>query len=270
MARAGPRERSLGPPWRRLEPAKPPQAFASFYHCDELASWPVRGITRIRDNKSDPNIETGTFGLFSTCEELLRASVVRHRPEYLFFVTRPRGAGRVLAGYYRLGWLTEGPLHGRARDFVIAAREIRFIDPWPLDSLPTDLRLPLAAKWRLSTRLPTEQVRAIARLVDSRPDRTPDYLAEVTRMEAINRYHAGFSYPTWKRTGPWTWDDASLYLEGASPDATAEKVQNSSPTGRWLCSECSQEVANAALLKACPHCGKLGTLRPAPAAREAA
>ena len=65
------------PPWMRLQPAHPVVGYLSIYIRDSLARYPVRDITRINDNKSDPHIETLTYGLFSTCEEKMRHGVVR-------------------------------------------------------------------------------------------------------------------------------------------------------------------------------------------------
>ena len=82
-----PEARPPGPPWRPLDPAAPATGYASYYLSDELARWPVRAITRIKDNKSDPNLETGTYGLFSTCQREMRSGIVHDPPRYIFFVT---------------------------------------------------------------------------------------------------------------------------------------------------------------------------------------
>ena len=80
------------------------------YYSEPLARWPVREITRPGDNKSDPNIETGTYGLFSTCEPGMRNRIVHDGAATIFFLTtRKRGEGRVLSGYYHVGWYTEEP-----------------------------------------------------------------------------------------------------------------------------------------------------------------
>src|SRR4051794_34031736 len=108
-------------PWRPLSPGEKAHAYASYYYCDDFGAWPVRAITKIKDNKSDPNLETGTYGLFSTCEERMRAGIVTSRPGHVFFVTRPRKGPRQLTGYYELGHYTPGALSGRTRDFALTA-----------------------------------------------------------------------------------------------------------------------------------------------------
>ncbi len=98
--------RRLGAPWKAVNDKG--LGYLSVYFSDPLARWPVREITRPGDNKSDPNIETGTYGLFSTCEPGMRNRIVHDGAATIFFMTtRKRGAGRVLAGYYQIGWFTE-------------------------------------------------------------------------------------------------------------------------------------------------------------------
>lgn len=253
-----------GPTWKPLPAAKPALGCACFHHGDELASLPVRSITRIKDNKSDPNIETGSFGLFSTCEQAMRAGVVSRGVQYLFFVTRPRGAARVLTGYYRLGWFADGTLSNRIRDYALAADQIRFVSPIALTDLPAGARDRLTRRWRLQTSLGAEETAVLIKLLDGCPERTPDYLAEVDRMERINLYHSGYRYPTWRRVNSWSWEDAGAYLGDAGNGASAGAVRNSSSTGRWICLSCGEVTENKALLKLCPHCAQPGTLDPSP------
>jgi hypothetical protein len=236
--------------------------YVSYYLADDLSRWPVRAVTRIKDNKSDPNLETGTYGLFSTCEQKMRSGIVACDARLLFFVTRPRGAERHLVGMYELGWWAPGSLHQRTRDFALAASAMRFIDPVPLDRLPGSLAPRISGKWRLFIRLDSQDAKALARYVRAQPDQTVHYLGEVDRVERVNRFHSGYRYPTWRRSDPWTWDDASRYLKPAIADPKAPKIRNSSPTGWWRCAQCGNTTENAALLKACPQCHELDTLRP--------
>jgi hypothetical protein len=249
-------------PWHAFSHTEPAIGYVSYYLCDELARWPVRAVTRIKDNKSDPNLETGTYGLFSTCEQKMRSGIVASAPRYLFFVTRPRNAGRQVTGMYELGWWAPGSLHQRIRDFALAARRMRFIDPVPVEWLPGDLAREISGKWRLFKRLGPQHTATLAEYVASQPDKTAEYLQEVERVERINRFHSGYRYPTWRREDAWTWADALRYLKPAAFDPTAPKIRNSSPTGWWRCSQCGEATENAALLKACPACHELDTLRP--------
>jgi hypothetical protein len=255
--------RPPGAPWAALDPVTPATGYASYYYSDELGAWPVRAITRVGDNKSDPNLETGTYGLFSTCEQKMRSGIVTNRPGYIFFVTRRPSGPRLLTGYYELGWYAPGSLSLRIADFALAANRMRFIEPLPIPGLPDEIRAVLDGRWRLTKRLTAEQTEKVLRTVDAAGDRTADYLREVDRLERINLYHSGYRYPTWRRTDPFTWVDAARYLRKAAYDPKAPKILNSSPTGWWHCAHCLELTKNAALLKACPHCAELDTLRPA-------
>ena len=263
-----------GTPWTRLVPAEPPIGYVSYYYADELARLPVRAITKIKDNKSDPNLETGTYGLFSTCQEKMRSGIVQHRPRYIFFITKPRNSPRQITGMYELGWWAPGSLSSRIRDFSLAASSVRFVTPQPLEQLPGQLAELLSGSWRLVKRLGAEHAEQLAEYLRGREDRTEEYLLEVERMERMNQYHSSYRYPTWRRSEPWDWNEADRYLS-AAPLVLGEqpKIRNSSPTDWWTCSGCGEESESRALLKACPECGAIGTLGPlakAPQTQEAA
>ncbi len=132
--------RPPNPPWMELHAPPPHCGYLSFYISDDLSALAVRAVTLPGNNKSDPNLETGTYGLFSTCERQMRAGVVNNGSPYLFFVTRYRGR-RVLAGHYRIAWYCDGPLSSSGGDYALAADRLRFIHPpIPLDELPGGLR----------------------------------------------------------------------------------------------------------------------------------
>lgn len=256
-----------GARWTALKTAESPFGYASFYYADELAALPVRAITRIKDNKSDPNLETGTYGLFSTCEERMRAGVVKRGASYLFFFARPRGATeRCLTGMYELAAWTPGALGVRAGDYALAARALRFIAPIPISSLPIELAETLGTGWRLVKQLSPTQTHKLKALVNSKPDLSGAYLAEVDRLERLNKFHSGYCYPTWRRQKPWSWADAAAYLKPASKKGATQRISNSSPTGWWGCEACDAAIESGARLKACPNCQRLGSLRPLDAA----
>lgn len=249
-------------PWRPIEPRSDADGYVSYYYADELARLPIRAVTKIRDNKSDPNIETGTYGLFSTCQEKMRSGIVRSRPRYIFFVTKPRKSPRALTGMYELGWWAPGSFSNRARDFSLAACAVHFITPESLGELPGELAALLNRPWRLDKRISPEQAEQLASHVRSKPDRTADYLVEVERMEQVNMFHSGYRYPTWRRSDPWSWNEARSYLAAGPPVLSSSKVANSSPSDWWRCNTCGEDFENQALLKACPGCGAIATLQP--------
>src|SRR5205823_2091966 len=115
-------------PWHPLDANVDAGAYLSVYLSCDIARFPVRDVTRLGDNKSDPNLETLTYGLFSTCEPTMRKSIANRRIGAIYFLTRVESLGRVLVGMYDLGWFAEVD----SGDFALAARSARFIDPIPV------------------------------------------------------------------------------------------------------------------------------------------
>lgn len=253
--------RPPNPPWHEFPDQERREGYLSYYLADDLSRYPVRAITRVGDNKSDPNLETLTYGLFTTCEPAMRLSIVRREIRDLFFLTRPRGHGRALVGHYRLCWYCEGSFAPRRADYALAAESCWFIDPIPVETVEGEIGTCLRHPFRLYMRIDEERTRELLDLIYRRPDRTGQHLAEIERLERLNESYTGYRYPTWRRTTGWSWEDASAYLE-PEPGEAAEGAKNRSPTGRWTCTACRKQILNVARLKACPHCGRVGTLKP--------
>jgi len=216
-------------------------------------------VTRPADNKSDPNIETLTYGLFSTCEPQMRNKIVIDGAATLFFVTSHRLQPRAVTGYYVIGWHAEGTRGALNRDYALAAQAARFIDPIPVASLTGALAEICASPYRTCKPTDPQTTAALRSLVDARPDRVQDYLGELHRLERFACFRTGYAYPSWGREGGFTWDDAPAYFGGSS---VAAGIPNSSPTGKWRCIECRHVITNKALLKRCPVCGAMATLVP--------
>jgi hypothetical protein len=250
-------------PWCPLVRANPSQGCLVFYISDDLSALPVRAVTKLLDNKSDPNLETGSYGLFSTCARQMRASVIRNGLSYLFFVTR-RDHARVLTGYYRLAWHCNNLSVGSNNDFALAADAMWFIDPpLPLNELPDPVRHTATKRFRLFTCVDATQTSLIRQLLESHPNRSADYLAEIDRLERLNAYHTGFR--CWNyRSEPFSWTAAVEYLIPRSEvrSQPARKTPTSSPSSLWICNVCTAFVSNKARLRRCPLCGEIGSLRP--------
>ena len=247
-------------PWSPLRVEQPSTGYLSMYLADNISRLPVRHITRPRDNKSDPNIETGTYGMFSTCEHQMRSGIVSGGAQYIIFMCR-WGGRRVIAGYYRLAWKAPGTLHtAKKADFVLAADEVHFVaPPRPIAELPEPLASVTGTRFRLSRRIDSVHTQALVSLLRERPNAIADYLSEIDRLERFQSFHSGYRYVTWQQLEPFSWDMASRYLE---PSTDVRVVPNQSTTGFWRCADCRQFVSNQALLKRCPFCGSMGTLQP--------
>lgn len=255
---AGATPRQLGAPWRPLFDTG--LGYLSVYFSEEMARWPVREITRRGDNKSDPNIETATYGLFSTCEPSMRNRIVQDGAATIFFLTTHKpGRGRILSGYYHVGWHTEGTQGAINRDFALAASAMRFIEPIPVGSLPQSLAAFCSVRFRQIRPTDVDMTRALREICDNADDQTANYLSEVSRIERFAHAQTGFAYPSWGREEGFNWDDASDYYQ---TDEELSKVPNSSKSKRWRCRECDYVIKSSALLKKCPLCKKMATLVP--------
>src|SRR6266567_6553297 len=96
-------------PWIPLKTEPRRGGYLSYHYSDDLSELAVRWVTKPGDNESDPNLETGTYGLFSTCSPRMRSGAVKNHIGTIFFCTR-KDYTRVLSGFYQLGWYTKGPL----------------------------------------------------------------------------------------------------------------------------------------------------------------
>jgi hypothetical protein len=122
---------SLAPPndpWLPLVAQPGAGAYLSVYLSSPFARLPIRDVMRLGDNKSDPNLETMTYGLFSTCEPKMRVSIAARGIEEIFFLANLHGGeGRALVGMYELGWQVEV----EKGDIAFAAKSGKFIEPIP-------------------------------------------------------------------------------------------------------------------------------------------
>jgi hypothetical protein len=252
----------MGPPtdgpWKPV--ADSGRGYLSVFFSERMARWPVREITRPGDNKSDPNLETATYGLFSTCEPAMRNRVVHDGAcTILFLTTHQPGKGRLLVGYYHVGWYTEGTQGAINRDYALAANAIRFIDPIPVSQLPDKLAAECAVQFRQMRPLDVELTEAFRKQVDTAVDRTARYIGEIKRIEQFSRAQSGLAYPSWGRQEGFSWQDAGDYYQ---TDENLSKVPNGSKSKKWRCRSCSYVIRSGALLKKCPLCKQRATLVP--------
>jgi hypothetical protein len=250
------------PPWVPLLAVEPAVAYLSIYYSDPLSRLPVREITRPRDNKSDPNLETGSFGLFSTCERSMRSSVRAGGVRYVFFASSHRRQPRALAGLYEIGWWAYGTLAGKPADICLAASRIHFLEtPIPLERLPQPAREVVTTRFRTIKRLDASCTAQLARIVLARPDATLSYLAEIDRLERFNAKHSGFR--CWRRVEAFGWPQAAALIRSEPAPLVGRAPRNSSVSGRWCCVSCGYALENRSRLKVCPGCSEQDTLEPA-------
>lgn len=252
-------------PWIPLEISSKPEGYLSYYYSDDMSPMPVRWVTKPGDNKSDPNLETSTYGLFSTCSLNMRRGVVKYSRPYIFFITRRNGV-RVLTGYYHIKWYVEGGFSG-SRDFSIAADKVHFIDPpISLEEIDCQFGSTLSKFFRAYKGLPHEMCCKLQILLDSREDSTTDYLKEIDRLERFNLRYGNYRYIGWKLKDKFSWKFARKYLEPIfrkSPEQVMSKrVKNSNPDDLWYCLSCKEVHLNKSLLRRCPNCGDIASLQP--------
>ncbi|WP_192804582.1 hypothetical protein [Rhodococcus erythropolis] len=192
----------------------------------------------------------------------MRNRIVHDGAATIFFLsTRKKHQGRVLSGYYKIGWYTEGTQGAVNRDFALAAIEMRFINPIRAKELPGPLAAICSAPFRTMKPIDAEITAALTKICDWQPDQTGNYLDEVVRIERFALARSGYAYPSWGRETGFTWHDAPDYYRA---DAELLKVPNSSSTRKWRCREpeCGYVITSGALLKKCPLCRKTATLVP--------
>ncbi|MQY67768.1 MAG: hypothetical protein GH150_00055 [Hadesarchaea archaeon] len=178
----------------------------SFYYSDPLSKIPVREVSHKNDPKPDPNLETCTFGLFSTCDKRMRATIVREGIELHFFCTN-RGGVRVLTGYYRYGWYYKVP--DTMDDYMLAAEEARFVAPgFPLLELKPYLRGDqLDKRFRAFRYIRHDTADLLLLLLKDTPDATLQYLSKIHRLEQLTLKRNGYIYQG-KYPNGFSWDAA--------------------------------------------------------------
>ncbi|HVS90461.1 MAG TPA: hypothetical protein VHE59_00415 [Mucilaginibacter sp.] len=248
-------------PWKELQHKSGAGGTLSFYYSDTLSRLPVRAVTKVGDNKADPNLETLTYGLFSTCQRDLRASIVRDGRKDLFFTSRWRDQ-RVLVGYYSIKWYA--PVANTVtKDFAIAADEAYFIsDPPSLEQVDKKCGTQINKKFRLTTRLTDGDCAKLKAFLFTRVNAIEEYLSEIHRLEFFNKAQGGHFYIGRKLDEPYSWQSAIPYLNDEILSVDNSVIKNSSPSDWWTCNSCGKNHKNKALLRICPNCKAINSLTP--------
>ena len=261
-----------GYPWQDLFPLMEASSYLCFYYSSPFSARAVRDVNRIvpvggsssyvADCKVDPNWETQTFGLFSTCQEGIRRGVVKNRAPYLFFFGNHviHGQRRGVSGYYKLRWYAHGGTY--MGDYCLAAERIHFVEqPLAFEEINAKLGTRLSNRVpRLSMKLTPVQSQRLVELLHLQKDVTPAYVDEIHRLEQINARNAGgLKYINFGRRYSYNWT-AVTEIKGLGHPSGRERLRNSGPLDFWLCEECQTNLVSRSLLKLCPSCGAQGTL----------
>ncbi len=273
--------------WEEHQASEDAQSYLTLYYCeDEISKYPVREVTKVNDNKSDPNLETMSYGLCSTCTRDIRSGLVKNNRPYLFFCTNIKGE-RHLAGYYHIGWYSLGPplltnyRNGSIQDdYRLVADQMKWIyppisfetvaDETGFDGILTGFRKKLIS---------SETTDALLDLFDDREDCSQQYLNEIRRLELINKRYHEYRYPTWEREAGFDWESVQSYvgtMQAGEDNETKQILETKMETmnidpsliasesvSNWFCLICDHEFENEAPLKLCPNCDNGGGIIPA-------
>jgi hypothetical protein len=203
-------------PWLPLPRNEEILGHISVYYSNKRANLPVRDVTKPWDQKSDPNIETMTYGLFSTCMPPGRRNIVKHGNSYLFFMTSWK-EGRIITGYYELESYIDTGIKARNKsfewkfpDYALKAKRTHFVkDGIKLAKLEGHKSFSKLGNTvddntisgfgpRGYVHLDQETTLAIRDALDAQADITREYIAEIHRLEKQNEEKTGYRYPTWR------------------------------------------------------------------------
>jgi hypothetical protein len=202
----------------------------------------------------------------------MRAGIVREGRPHMFFVTR-RGAERVLAGYYEIGWSARAkpiPAAWTGKkfldDFALAAIRVHFLaEPIPLSHVASRVGDPGVNGWfRLNKKVEGATCRRILSLMGRLPDATPNFVSEIHRLERINHRFTGFRYVNWREESEFSWEKAVDFLADANTHLVLEAVGKlqGRKVDHWTCVKCGGMTFSKSPLRRCAQCKAVGTQIP--------
>lgn len=263
-------------PWQELDVSEPEEGYLSYYYSeDDISRYPVREVGKINDMKADPNLETMSYGLCSTCSRKMRAGIVKKGKPYIFFFTNFKGE-RVLSGYYHIKWYTKGPPmfsnleRGNIQDdYKIVADRMHFVyPPFPFKQISDELKYDdIQSGFRNVKSVPESRTADLVALLESKADQSETYIDEIRRLERINKRFHDYRYPTWERNEVFSMETIEDYIITETDwnyhelKAELESI-TSKGVSKWHCIECGYEFENESPLRLCPNCNKIGTLIP--------
>jgi len=193
-------------PWQPIQQNETDIATITFYHCDPKSLViPIRDISNRNDAKHDPNLETLTYGLFSHCFKKERKGIVEKGITTQFFSTTRANNTRVLTGYYHPTWYCRI----NNDDYAIAAESARFVSPgYALSDLLSFFEgYPIDQFFYWKYIREKKVIERLKLLINSAPDATTQYVAEIHRFEDLSLKQYGRMYSdrlegfSWKYAG---------------------------------------------------------------------
>lgn len=231
---------------------------------------------RRADNKSDPNLETLTFGMWSTCDQTYRTHIGEENGRYLFFRTNWSNQA-VLTGFYEIGWYLDSwyvAPAGKSKpprivtDRFLAAKHAHFVaEPIPVDDAAEAVGLNPAKFHRRSViGFNEKQTADLRKLLLEQPDATPQYVEEIHRLEQVNLASTGRRYVNWDRITGFDWTAAEVCMKLAARPKPSDTVRaawlNGTREGIWECTGCNQTIASPRPIKLCSRCDDGGCFLP--------
>ena len=216
--------------WKQIEKSKEISAHIAYYYSDQESELPVRDVRKKRDNKADPNIETKTYGLFSTCMPPARRNMVDYKNWYIFFFTN-RKSQRMFTGYYELDKSLVTGITPRNKlgsykfsDHALLAKRTHFVKNgipllgklWskiPYDAVKNDGVLGYGPRDFKS--MHSKFAIDLKEKLDEQEDITDEYVKEIHRLENDNleKSNNKFKYPSWERKDAFTNKDIVRFIK---------------------------------------------------------
>lgn len=214
--------------WQKIKKNNEATAHLAYYYSNQKTEFPVRDVAKKWDNKSDPNIETKSYGMFSTCMPPARKNMVKRGDSYIFFFTR-RNKQRILTGYYELDKFvptgitpTRGGKPSKFKDIALLAKRTHFVR----DGIPFTGKTWSKIKSkhiheneikgfgpRDFVNVDAKMTKKLKKLLDEQKDITAEYVKEIHNLENINKENHGKKYPTWKRNNGFTTKDFGDFVQ---------------------------------------------------------
>lgn len=214
--------------WKQIEKNTETTGHLAYYYSNDGSELPVRAVGKKWDNKSDPNIETKSYGMFSTCMPPARKNMVMRGDSYIFFFTYWKEQ-RILTGYYELEKYVDTGITPTAagkprkfKDYALLAKRTHFVrngipltgEKWKKITAKSIKSSEIKGYGpRDFTKIDSEITMLLKNLLDQQKDITEEYVKEIHRLEDENLKNFGKRYPTWKREKGFSTNDFGDFIQ---------------------------------------------------------